>query len=250
MRILIANDDGIEAGGLAFLEAAARRLSDDLWVVAPQAKRSGASNSLTLHRPYTLTRTSERRYACSGTPADCVVSAMTALFRDGGGNGPRPDLVLAGVNEGRNVAEDIGYSGTLGIAREATFWGIPAIALSRTKGAPNGEPQVEWLAGFLDRLIARREEWALEGHWLSVNLPHALPAPLRQPRIGRDKIAKRAEILSDEDGVLTLKTSSARDHSSTPGDENAEIDVGHVCILRLNWFGQTPISEGLLTSLG
>lgn len=250
MRILIANDDGIDAGGLAFLERAARILSDDVWVVAPQAKRSGASHSLTLHRPYTLTKVGERRYACSGTPADCVVAAMTGLFREGGPNGPRPDLVLAGVNEGRNVAEDIGYSGTIGIAREATFWGLPAIALSRTKGGSNGEAEISWLGHLLKGLVERRGDWALEGHWLSVNLPNALPAPLRQPRIGRDKIARTAEILSDENGILTLKTSSARAHASTPGDEHAEIDLGHVCILRLNWFGQTLISQDLLTSLG
>ncbi len=246
MRILICNDDGIDAAGLAFLERAARRLSDDVWVIAPDGKRSGASNSLTLHRPVTLTRVGERRYAASGTPADCVVAAMTGLFRDGSAHGPRPDLVLSGVNEGRNAAEDIAYSGTMAIAREATFWGIPALAFSRTKGIdPVSENDVAWLAGFIRSYLDRKDLWAKEGHWLAFNLPRTLPAKVVPARIGRDKIAAKAEIIEDSADRLVLKTSSARAHTTTPGDENDIIDSGHISVIWFTWLGQSPIPDAL-----
>jgi 5'-nucleotidase len=93
MRILIANDDGIDAPGLAALEAVARRLSDDVWTVAPERKWSGSSHSVSLHRDFAVTKRAERRYACAGTPVDGVVAAMTWLFADG----PKPDLVLSGI---------------------------------------------------------------------------------------------------------------------------------------------------------
>ncbi len=247
MRILICNDDGIDAAGLAFLERAAKRLSDDVWVVAPEAKRSGASNSLTLHRPVTLARVGERRYACSGTPADCVVAAMTGLFREGSDLGPPPDLVLSGVNEGRNAAEDIAYSGTMAIAREATFWNIPALAFSRTKGIdPVTEADVVWLAGFIRTYLDRRHEWAREGHWLAFNLPRKLPAKVVPARIGRDKIANRAEILEETADRLVIRTSSARAHTTTPGDENDIIDSGHISVIWFTWLGQSPIPDTLV----
>ena len=129
LRILISNDDGHFSGGIAALERAAATLSDDVWVVAPDKKRSSMGHQISLHEPFEITRLSERRYACSGTPADCAIAAMAWLFADSA----KPDLVLSGVNEGRNIGEDIAYSGTMSIAREASFWGIPAIAFSAPK---------------------------------------------------------------------------------------------------------------------
>ena len=82
MRILIANDDGIDAPGIALAEKAALKLTDDVWVVAPEEKRTAAGSSLTVGHPLTMTKTSLHRYSCSGTPADCVVTAMTWLFKD------------------------------------------------------------------------------------------------------------------------------------------------------------------------
>jgi len=194
MRILLCNDDGIDAPGLAFLEQAARALSDDVWMVAPDGKRTAAGSSLTIGKPLTMTQRDERHYACSGTPADCVVTAMSWLFKDQ----DKPDLVLAGINDGRNVAEDLAYSGTLGIAREATFWGIPAIGFSQVKQPRREDEDLQALIALLRQLWAQRAQWQQEGHWLSINLPHALPAPIAQPRIGRDKIAGSAIIPETE----------------------------------------------------
>jgi 5'-nucleotidase len=242
MRILICNDDGIEAPGLARLVAAASRLSDDLWVVAPDGKRTAAGPSLTIARPLTMQRVRPGWYSCSGTPADCVVTAMTWLFADA----KKPDLVLSGVNDGRNVAEDLAYSGTLGIAREATFWGVPAIGFSRVKNPQFAESDDGWLGAFIASLWQSRADWATEGHWLSVNLPTTLPAEIRQPRIGRDKIGRRAEIVESEGERTVIVVPRGRDHASQAGDENEAIDAGFVSINRLNWFGETRLDEWFL----
>lgn len=245
MRILVCNDDGIDASGLAFLERAARSLSDDVWVVAPDGKRTAAGASITVGKPLTMVKRGKQRYSCSGTPADCVVAAMTWLFKDT----PKPDLVLAGINDGRNVAEDIAYSGTLGIAREATFWGIPAIGFSQVK-QPRREAQDEQaLVLLLQTLWAQRGDWQQEGHWLSINLPHALPAPVAQPRIGRDKIASASDVVSHNGDETVLIVPRGRPHSTQAGDDNALIDSGFICINRLNWFGETVLNESLIKSL-
>jgi 5'-nucleotidase len=246
MRILISNDDGIEAPGIARLTAAAERLSDDVWIVAPETKHTAAGPSLTMAQPVAMTRLGERRYSCSGRPADCVVAAFAWLFKDG----RKPDLVLAGVNDGRNVAEDLAYSGTLGIAREASFWGVPAIGFSRVKNPAFSTTDDEWLAGFIGRLWAKRDDWIAEGHWLSVNLPSALPAEIRQPSIGRDKIARSAEVTEQDGDRTVLVFPRGRAHATTPGDENDAIDSGFVTVNRLNWFGGTRLDDGFVQGLG
>jgi 5'-nucleotidase len=245
MRILISNDDGIDAPGIARLAEAARHLSDDVWVVAPEKKHTAAGPSLTLAQPITMRRRGEKRFSCSGRPADCVITAMAWLFKDQA----KPDLVLAGVNDGRNVAEDLAYSGTLGIAREATFWGIPAIGISRVKNPTVGPGDETWLAGLIGSLWEKRDEWAVEGHWLSINLPTALPAAIRQPRIGRDKIGRTAEVVETDGDRTVLVLPRGRGHDTTPGDENSVVDAGSVSINRLNWFGETRLGDELVVSL-
>lgn len=245
MRILVCNDDGIDAPGLAVLIEAAQLITDDVWVVAPDGKRTAAGASITVGRPLTMHEIAPKRYSCSGTPADCVVTAMSWLFKDT----DRPDLVLSGINDGRNVGEDLAYSGTLGIAREATFWGIAAIGFSRVKKPEQTEHDVAWLADFVRTLWKERDEWVLEGHWLSVNLPTMLPAEIRQPRIGRDKIALRSDVVSSEGNLTTLIVPRGRAHTSEEGDDNDLIDRGYVCVNRLNWFGEAQLDAGLLGEL-
>ncbi len=127
LRILITNDDGINATGLKVLETIARHFSDDVWIVAPEHDQSAVGHSLTLRMPFRVKEISEKKYALSGTPTDCVLTAIRQLMV-----GNLPDLVLSGVNYGANIAEDVTYSGTVAAALEATILGIPAIALSLT----------------------------------------------------------------------------------------------------------------------
>jgi 5'-nucleotidase len=131
MRILLTNDDGIHAPGLALLEQIARRLSDDVWVCAPAEEQSGAGHSLTLHMPVRLREHGEKRFAVTGTPTDAVNLGLRKLFAD-----KLPDLVISGINAGENLGDDITYSGTISAAMEAALAGIPAIALSQAQRVP------------------------------------------------------------------------------------------------------------------
>ena len=129
MRILVTNDDGIDAFGLEVLTRVARSLSDDVWVVAPHVDNSGASHSLTLKDPLRVRRLDERRFALHGTPTDCVIMGVREFVQ-----GPKPDLVLSGVNHGQNIADDVTYSGTIAGAIEGTLLGIPSLAFSLVTG--------------------------------------------------------------------------------------------------------------------
>jgi len=129
MRILCTNDDGINAPGLGILEEIAQQLSDDVWVVAPETDQSGVSHSLSLNDPLRLREVAPRHFAVRGTPSDCIIMGARHILRDA-----LPDLVLSGVNRGRNVAEDVVYSGTIAGAMEGTILGIPSFALSQEFG--------------------------------------------------------------------------------------------------------------------
>ena len=126
MRILVTNDDGYHAPGLAILETIASAFSDDVWVVAPSEEQSGAGHSLTLTRPLRIRRFADRRYAVSGTPTDAVMMALAKIMKD-----CPPDLILSGVNRGANLAEDVTYSGTVSAALEGALAGVRSIAFSQ-----------------------------------------------------------------------------------------------------------------------
>lgn len=239
MRILLANDDGIDAPGLALLRAAAARICSDIWMVAPERKWTAASHHLSFDKDLVLTRREPQVYALSGTPADCVVAAMTVLFRDGA----KPDLVLSGVNDGRNAGEDAAYSGTLSIAREASFWGIPALGFSRTKGGGSEEADIAALAGLIGSLWARRGQWVRDGAFLSVNLPKLLPAGIGLARIGRDKIAGAADLVEESPDRIVWRIRRGRPHTSRPGDENDLIDSGRIAIVRHCWSDGAPLDQ-------
>ena len=126
MLILLTNDDGYHAPGLAALETIAAALSDDVWIVAPADEQSGAARSLTLSRPLRVRRFADKRFAVAGTPTDAVLMALGELMRDA-----KPDLILSGVNRGGNLAEDVLYSGTVAAAMEGAMAGIRSVALSQ-----------------------------------------------------------------------------------------------------------------------
>lgn len=173
MRILVTNDDGIHAEGLAVLEEIARQLSDDVWVVAPETDQSGVAHSLSLSNPLRLRQIEEKRFAVAGTPTDCVIMAARSILMD-----HRPDLVLSGVNRGQNVAEDVTYSGTIAAAMEGTLLGIPSIAVSQAYGA-QGRDQIHWdcarhhAPGIIRRLL---DEGIPKDILFNLNFPNVPPA--------------------------------------------------------------------------
>ncbi len=126
MRILLTNDDGVNAPGLKILEEIARAFSDDIWIVAPAEENSGAGHSLTLSRPVRIREHGPKHYSVSGTPTDAVMLALGVLMKD-----QRPDLILSGVNRGANLGDDVTYSGTVSAAMEGTLAGVRSIALSQ-----------------------------------------------------------------------------------------------------------------------
>jgi 5'-nucleotidase len=154
VRILLTNDDGIHAEGLACLERIARTLTDDVWTVAPEFEQSGASRALTLSDPLRVRREGERKFSVTGTPTDCVMMAIRELVE-----GAPPDLVLSGVNRGQNIAEDVTMSGTVAGAIEGMALGVPSIALSQAMMVFHDEVVAHWetaeahAPGIIKRLI-------------------------------------------------------------------------------------------------
>lgn len=124
MRVLLTNDDGIDSPGLEALIRDIEAKGHEVWIVAPDGERSGMSHSITMKDPIRSRKLGERRFGCSGTPADCVILAYLGIMEE------KPDIVVSGINLGPNLGTDITYSGTAAAARQAAFMGIPGVAAS------------------------------------------------------------------------------------------------------------------------
>jgi 5'-nucleotidase len=174
MKILLCNDDGIHADGIWALH---KHLAGQhtVVVVAPDRERTAASHAITLHAPIRINPISidgrGKAYAVSGTPADCIKLALTEIL-DG-----KPDLVISGINPGANIGVDINYSGTLAAAREATFYGIPSLAVSIAGRTPSFYEDV---ADFIEKFVKMVLEKGLpKGTLLNINVPDL---PIKQLR--------------------------------------------------------------------
>src|SRR5918993_3607083 len=175
MNILVTNDDGILAPGLALLADACRAVGD-VTVVAPDREQSGTSHSLTLHRPLRPARRPDGAFQVDGTPTDCVMLALETLMPE------RPDFVLSGVNHGHNMGEHVLYSGTVSAAMEGLALGIPSIAISFAGGDLRADlshlrDQVEVLTPLLERITSLPS--FPSNTLLNVNLP---PVPADEVR--------------------------------------------------------------------
>lgn len=171
-RILLSNDDGIDAFGLKILYDIATRLSDDVWVVAPTENRSGASRSITLRSDVVIKKVGPKRYSCSGTPADCIIFGMSQIVDR------QPDLVLTGINHGMNVADDILYSGTVAGAMEASLLGVPAIALSQRNGRDD----------FSEFAVSQSYGVSVVRHVLALGIPDRMVININFPKTDVDQI--------------------------------------------------------------
>ena len=176
MRILLTNDDGIAAEGLAALERIAAGLSDDVWVVAPELEQSGQSRALTLTAPIRVRELGLKRFAVGGTPTDCVILAIQDVL-DGA-----PDLVLSGINRGQNLAEDTTFSGTVAGALAGMALGVPSIALSQALSTFHDDEQA--LYGCPEHHAPGIIRTLLEAGWppdvvINLNFPDLPPAEVR-----------------------------------------------------------------------
>lgn len=177
MRILIANDDGYLAPGLAALVEAMQGLGE-IDVIAPEQNASGTSNALTLNRPLTVFRAGNGAQVVSGTPSDCVHVALTGLLPQ------RPDLVLSGINNGANMGDDTLYSGTVAAAMEGFLFGVPAIAFSLVaKGWAHLDAAAATARAIVQQVLRERPLGAGTEPWLlNVNIPNRSDAATR-PRV-------------------------------------------------------------------
>jgi len=180
MRILIANDDGYLAPGLAALVQACEGLGE-LDIVAPEQNASGTSNSLTLNRPLSVYTAANGIRYINGTPSDCVHVALTGLLEH------RPDLVVSGINQGANMGDDTLYSGTVAAAMEGFLFGIPAIAFSQIdKGWAHLDAAARVARSIVQEVLRRAP--AAAPFLLNVNIPNRADAerlPRQITRLGR-----------------------------------------------------------------
>ncbi len=198
MRILLTNDDGIHAEGLACLERIARTISDDVWVVAPETDQSGFAHSLSLSQPLRLREIAEKRFALSGTPTDCVIMGVRRLLPS------PPDLILSGINSGSNIADDVTYSGTVAGAMEGTLLGIRSIALSQAYSVENQKRVVPYETGealapaLLDRLLGLDLP---AGVFLNLNFPNCAANDVKGTRVtSQGKLAYNLGVEERADG--------------------------------------------------
>jgi 5'-nucleotidase len=183
MRILLTNDDGVNAPGLAVLEAIARKLCHDIWIVAPAEEQSGAGHSLTLTRPIRLRKLGERRFCVTGTPTDSVMMAIAHILKD-----TPPDLILSGVNRGANLGEDVTYSGTCSAAMEGALAGIPSIALSQSYAREGMGDTVPFAAAeaWAERVLRPIVERPMAPRTLvNINFPALPPGEVKGIRVVR-----------------------------------------------------------------
>ncbi|MFT6674683.1 MAG: 5'-nucleotidase [Sulfitobacter sp.] len=189
MRILITNDDGINAPGLEILAAIARTLAGpdgEVWTCAPAFEQSGVGHCISYTHPMMIAQMGPRSFAAEGSPADCVLAALHDVMTD-----TPPDLVLSGVNRGNNSAENTLYSGTIGGAMEAALQGVPAIALSQYYGAANRDLDNPFAAAaqhgvaVIKRILAATPSEANDGYRLfyNVNFPPVAAADVKGIRL-------------------------------------------------------------------
>ena len=232
MRLLLTNDDGIEAEGLALLESVARRFSDDVWVVAPASNQSSCGRAITQTRKVACDQLGDQRYAIGGTPGDCAIIALNGLIP-----GKRPDVVLSGVNRGSNLGEDIALSGTVGACLQAWEQGVSAIAFSQVLANFTARP-TNWQGAeaFLEQTLQRFLKIALdEPGVLNVNFPplddvaNYRGTVLAAPGIRLLPLSVKSEV--DATGQCWYDYRSLRNKREV--SENSDIDLayrGHITV--------------------
>ncbi|MBA3049079.1 MAG: 5'/3'-nucleotidase SurE [Alphaproteobacteria bacterium] len=236
MRILLTNDDGIEAEGLACLERIARTLSDDIWVCAPQVEQSGKGRGITLTEPLRVNTISERRFAVTGTPTDCVVLAVNDLMPG------RPDLVLSGVNRGHNVGEDCSYSGTVAGALQGMAFGIRSIALSQSLERFHDAVTAHWetAEAFAPAIISRllTQPWQ-DGVVMNLNFPNRPPGDVTEVEvtrqgfrdIGEMHAVKRTDLRGRDYYWMSFRGTK---HDHPPGTDLRAMDEGKISVTPLH----------------
>lgn len=224
--ILITNDDGYRAPGLLALRAAVADLGD-VMVIAPDRERSACGQGITIKGPLTVEKIDDATYAVDGTPADCVILALANLLPQ------KPTVVLSGINRGANLGDDVYYSGTVGGAREAAFWGIPAGACSLvTRNRPLDFTEAAKHSRRLCEILLSAAP--PPGVLLNMNVPDGPASEINGVKVTRQGMRGHAS------GVSVTKDSRGRSFywiaepfdkwDAADGDDMAAIRAGYVSI--------------------
>lgn len=230
-RVLLTNDDGIEAPGIALLEKLIAPLVRELWVIAPRFEQSATSHALTIHSPLRVVDLGERRKAVTGTPTDATLLALRHVMKE------PPDLVLSGINRGGNLGGDVLYSGTVGAAMEAALLGVPAIAFSQNKVSHN---EARWATAEAHLVPVLRQ--ILSDDWpsdvvVNVNFPDVEPGAVNGVKVvpqGRRKPGGRLVEGTDPRGDAFVWVSTEKEQAySTPGSDEDLIEEGWITVTPL-----------------
>lgn len=225
-RILVTNDDGVEAHGLRHLAEALERLGEVI-VVAPDREQSASGHALTLHRPLRLTELSEGFYSVDGTPTDCVNLAILWLLRD-----RPPDLVVSGINQGLNLGDDVTYSGTVSATFEGVLLGVPSVAFSQE--IENGY-SFERSAEFASRLVEVLLEEELSADLLlNVNLPAAPIRGVSFTRLGHRVYEQVVVEKIDPRGKRYFWIAGSPEWRDEEGTDHRAVSTGEVSVTPLH----------------
>jgi 5'-nucleotidase len=234
MRILITNDDGINAPGLQVLTQIATEIAGpggEVWTVAPAFEQSGVGHCISYTHPMMIAELAPRRFAAEGSPADCVLAAIYDVL-----DGAKPDLVLSGVNRGNNAAENVLYSGTIGGAMEAALQGVPAIALSQYFGPGNADladpfDSARQHGAAVVRALLERGLWTTDDYrvFYNVNFPPLSGAATRGVRVApqgfRRDTAFSVEPHQSPSGCKFLWIKGGHQHTPTAPGSDAAVNL-------------------------
>jgi 5'-nucleotidase len=230
MKILISNDDGVHAPGLAALAGALDKVAD-ITVVAPDRNRSGVSNSLTLENPLRVVTAVNGFYSVNGTPTDCVHLAVTGLLKE------MPDMVVSGINEGSNLSDDVLYSGTVAAATEGRFLGVPSVAISLAGPRCEHYDTAALIAKTLVELL--RKQPLTADTVLNVNVPDVPFSELRGiqvTRLGTRHIAEPTIKALDPRGrKIYWVGQPGPEQDAGPGTDFYAVNTGYVSITPLHF---------------
>jgi len=243
LRVLLTNDDGIEADGLLSLRRALAALEDvELLVVAPDDNRSATARSITFRRPLWVAEVpfddGSVGYACDGTPVDCVRLAALGLVA-----GFQPDVVVSGINHGANLGDDITYSGTVAAALEGVVLGLPAIAVSQQSERGELDFRVgrsydfTRAAAFTAQIVDRLDDLPLPaGLLLNVNVPSGEVAGVEVARLGKRIYRDRLELVEQRDGrTLYSVYGDSPVHDDVAGTDLAAVSAGRIAVTPLHF---------------
>jgi 5'-nucleotidase len=232
-RILVTNDDGINAPGLDAMIEIAGQLSSDVWVVAPEFNNSGAGHSLSITRPIRARQVSDAKFAVEGTPTDCVLLAVKHLMKD-----RKPDIVLSGVNRGTNMADDVTYSGTIAGAMEGCLFGLPSIAFSQSF---TGNHPVKWGTATAFGADVARKALATDlprNVFVNVNFPDVVAGSVKGIRVTRQGVrAFGSSIVERTDprgNAYYWNAYSPGEHEDDPDGDVTAIRSGYVSVTPLH----------------